>query len=49
MPDFMSRNRSDPADLSPFIAIEGLGLRLQAQTAPVEIIAVDRVQNPGAN
>ncbi len=36
MPDFMSRNRSDPADLSPFTAIQDLGLRLRAQTAPIE-------------
>ena len=49
MPDFMGRNRSDPADLSPFTAIQDLGLRLQAQTAPVEIIAVDRVEKPSAN
>ena len=33
MPDFMGRNPSDPADLSPFTAIQDLGLRLQAQTA----------------
>jgi uncharacterized protein (TIGR03435 family) len=49
MPDFMSRNRSDPAELSPFTALQDLGLRLQAQTAPVEIIAVDRVEKPSAN
>lgn len=49
MPDFMSRNRSDPAHLSPFTALQDLGLRLQAQTAPVEIIAVDHVEPPSAN
>jgi uncharacterized protein (TIGR03435 family) len=46
MPDFMSRNRSDPSDLS---VIQDLGLRLQAQTAPVKIIAVDRVEMPSQN
>ena len=44
MPAFMSRNQPDPADLDPFTAIKDLGLKLDSTTAPVEMIAVDRVE-----
>jgi uncharacterized protein (TIGR03435 family) len=48
-PIFMSRRQPDLTELSPFTAIQDLGLKLQSQTAPMEIIAVDSFERPTAN
>jgi uncharacterized protein (TIGR03435 family) len=48
-PAFIRQNQSELTDISPFSAIQDLGLKLQAQTEPMEIIAVDHFERPTAN
>jgi uncharacterized protein (TIGR03435 family) len=43
IPDYRTRSRSDPADISPITAVGELGLTLVPQKAPVDIIAVDHL------
>jgi uncharacterized protein (TIGR03435 family) len=48
-PNFMLSTRSDSDDISIFTAIKTLGLKLEAQRAPVEIIVVERIEKPTEN
>ena len=48
-PNFMLSSGSDPDDISVFTAIKTLGLKLEAQRAPVEIIVVDHIEKPSEN
>jgi uncharacterized protein (TIGR03435 family) len=48
-PAFMNHDHSDLTELSPFTAIQGLGLKLQAEVAPIDIIAVDHFEKPTPN
>jgi uncharacterized protein (TIGR03435 family) len=36
-------------DISPFTAVKELGLKLESQKAPVEIVVVDHVETPAEN
>ena len=48
-PNFMMGIRTDPDDISVFTAIKTLGLKLEPQRAPVEIIVVDHIEKPSEN
>ena len=48
-PNFMMRTQSELDDLSVFSAIKTLGLKLEAQRAPVDIIVVDHIEKPSEN
>jgi len=48
-PNFKMSTRSDPDDISVFTAIKTLGLKLEAQRAPVETIVVDHIEKPSEN
>jgi uncharacterized protein (TIGR03435 family) len=48
-PNRMLSTRSEPDDISVFTAIKTLGLKLEAQRAPVEIIVVDHIEKPSEN
>jgi uncharacterized protein (TIGR03435 family) len=48
-PNFMLSTGSDPDDISVFTAVKSLGLKLEAQRAPVEIIVVDHIEKPSEN
>lgn len=48
-PNFMMTARSDPDDISVFTAIKTLGLKLQPQHAPIEVIVVDHIEKPSEN
>ena len=48
-PNFLTRTRSDADDVSVFTAAKALGLKLEAQRAPVEIIVVDHIEKPSEN
>jgi uncharacterized protein (TIGR03435 family) len=48
-PAFMRQNQPELADISPFSAIQELGLKLQAQSEPMEILVVDHFEKPSAN
>ncbi len=43
------RRGEELMDISPFSAVQDLGLKLQAQTAPMEIVVVDRFERPSGN
>ncbi len=38
-----------PDDISPFTAIRELGLKLEKQQAPIEMVVVDHVEKPTEN
>lgn len=48
-PANLRRTQNELTDISPYTAIEDLGLKLQAQTAPIDIISVDHFEKPTAN
>jgi uncharacterized protein (TIGR03435 family) len=49
-PEFMMRDTSEPGDIRFLDAVRKLGLRLQAENAPVEMIVIDHVDPaPSAN
>jgi uncharacterized protein (TIGR03435 family) len=48
-PAFMRQNQPELTDISPFSAIQELGLKLQAQSEPMEILVVDHFEKPTAN
>jgi uncharacterized protein (TIGR03435 family) len=48
-PEYRSRDRSDPADISAFTAVGELGLKLVPQKAQVGIVVVDHVEKPTEN
>jgi uncharacterized protein (TIGR03435 family) len=48
-PTYIRRMQNELTDISPYTAIEDLGLKLQAQNAPFDIIAVDHFEKPTAN
>jgi len=43
------RRAEELTDISPFAAMQDLGLKLQATTAPMEIVVVERFERPSAN
>jgi uncharacterized protein (TIGR03435 family) len=49
IPDSRSRNSTDPADISGFMAVGELGLKLAPQKARIDILVVDHVEKPGEN
>jgi uncharacterized protein (TIGR03435 family) len=49
IPESRSLGRSDPADIPPNFAIGELGLKLIAQKALIDILAVDHVEKPDEN
>jgi uncharacterized protein (TIGR03435 family) len=42
-PEFMMRDTSEPGDIRFLDAVRKLGLRLEAQNAPVEVIVIDHI------
>jgi uncharacterized protein (TIGR03435 family) len=49
-PEFRIANNPQPDDLSVFDAIQQqLGLKLEAQKAPIEVLVVDHVEKPSGN
>lgn len=49
-PQFRMASNPQPDDLTVFTAIqEQLGLRLDAQTRPMEVLVIDRIEKPSAN
>ncbi|HWB85118.1 MAG TPA: TIGR03435 family protein [Bryobacteraceae bacterium] len=48
-PEFKLRSSSAPGDIDVFSAVQQLGLRLERQKLPIEMIAVDHVTKPTAN
>jgi uncharacterized protein (TIGR03435 family) len=44
-----NRKAPDPDDISIFSAVERLGLRLEAQRAPIDVLVVDSVAKPSGN
>jgi uncharacterized protein (TIGR03435 family) len=48
-PAFIRQNQPELTDINPFSAIQELGLKLQAQSEPMEILVVDHFEKPSAN
>ena len=49
-PEFRINNNPESSDISVFTAVqEQLGLKLEAQKAPVEILVVDHIEKPSGN
>jgi uncharacterized protein (TIGR03435 family) len=49
IPEYRTRNSSDPADISGATAVGELGLKLVPQKARIDILAVDHVEKPDEN
>jgi len=48
-PAFKMRDTSDPGDISVADAVQALGLRLDPQKVPVDVLIVDHVEKPSGN
>jgi uncharacterized protein (TIGR03435 family) len=49
-PEFRINNNPESSDISVFTAVqEQLGLKLEAQKAPVEVLVVDHIEKPSGN
>lgn len=48
-PAYMRRSQSELSEMSPYTAIEDLGLKLQAQVAPLDVLTIDHFEKPTAN
>ncbi len=48
-PEFRINNNPQPDDISIFTAVQELGLKLESQRAPVEILVVDSIEKPSEN
>jgi uncharacterized protein (TIGR03435 family) len=49
IPEYRTREGSDPNDISALVAVESLGLKLVARKGPVEILVVDHFEKPTGN
>jgi len=49
IPEFRTRGQSDSADIDPVTATSELGLKLVAQKASLDVIAVDHLEKPTEN
>jgi uncharacterized protein (TIGR03435 family) len=43
------RDTSDPGDIEVSAAVRQLGLRLDAEKVPIEILVVDDIEKPSGN
>ncbi len=48
-PDFRSANGDQPGDISVSDAVEALGLKIEGQKLPMEIVVVDHAEKPSEN
>lgn len=48
-PDFRLRQSSDPGDISALDAVQKLGLKLEPQKLPLEMVVVDHAEKPSEN
>jgi len=49
IPEYRTREGSDPNDISPLVAVESLGLKLVPRKGRVEILVVDHFEKPTGN